>query len=334
MTKRILFFLAVAASVFGADEHKHRDRISIHFENDLFVATDRYYTNGVQIRWLSRDLETAQLPAWALEAKDAFALLRRPGFTHNVGFAIGQSILTPRDLDVTVPDPDDHPYAAWLYGSLSLHHKKPTEAHTLELTLGIVGPAALGEEAQNGIHNLRDLPEARGWDYQLDNEPGIILTYQQKRRFTWRPPANPFGWGFDCIPELSFSAGNVLTRSTLGCTVRFGWNLPQDFHDTRIRTAGSAPLADGQNPDKSKWSLYSFWGVEGQAVAHNIFLDGNTFQGDPSVDREPWVAELHAGIGVRWHRVSLVWTSVFRTEEFEEQEDGHQFGSLTLSWDY
>jgi len=40
---------------------------------------------------------------------------------------------------------------------------------------------------------------------------------------------------------------------------------------------------------------YVFAGVEGRAVARDIFLDGNTFQKSPSVDKEPLVGELAVG---------------------------------------
>ena len=53
-------------------------------------------------------------------------------------------------------------------------------------------------------------------------------------------------------------------------------------------------------------SLFLYATAEGSAVAHNLFLDGNTFRDSPSVDRQPWVGggELGALLAIVPQRVA------------------------------
>jgi hypothetical protein len=81
--------------------------------------------------------------------------------------------------------------------------------------------------------------------------------------------------------------------------------------------------------DKLAW--YLFVGVEGRAVAHNIFLDGNTFKDSRSVDAEPLVGDLQFGLVLTWGRVRLSYTHVLGSHEFKTQPGNTQFGVASLS---
>ena len=45
----------------------------------------------------------------------------------------------------------------------------------LTLQLGVVGPGALGKEAQNDVHQFIGKDQAQGWSSELQNEPGIDI---------------------------------------------------------------------------------------------------------------------------------------------------------------
>jgi hypothetical protein len=50
-------------------------------------------------------------------------------------------------------------------------------------------------------------------------------------------------------------------------------------------------------------SGFIFGAVDGRAVARDIFLDGSTFRDSRSVNKEPFVADISAGVGLiagRW----------------------------------
>lgn len=338
MSVRLLFVSAILSlslqTIAGKTEDGHwlanPYSLSLHIDNDMFVQTDRYYTNGLRLSFLSRDLEEMRLPEWAKRVQRSVPLFDRAGYTNNIGLAVGQNMYTPRDITIAALQPDDHPWAGWLYLGLSLHHKSLRDLHKLELQLGVVGPESLADRAQILTHKIRNRDRPEGWENQLRTEPGIRLSYAYILR--WREWGDPRAWNGDLIPDFGLSLGNIRTDASLGATLRAGWRVPKDFHSLRIDEAGYA-IAQGEE-FSSGWrdfSAFAFFGLRGNAVIRDIFLDGNTFRDGPSVTRRPWVGTLVAGIGVRWHRYRIAYAHVMRSLEFEQQDSGQEFGSITLT---
>ena len=73
---------------------------------------------------------------------------------------------------------------------------------------------------------------------------------------------------------------------------------------------------------------YLFGGFDGQLVADDITLDGNTFESGPSVPRNWLVGELELGAAVMFNNWRVSYTQVFETHTFRGEQGGlHQFGS-------
>lgn len=315
--------------------------LSLIVENDVFAGTDRNYTAGHKLAYVTEgkrspdDIVTGgfgRLIADAIYGLDTIRTQNSDGVSDNdivihEGFALGHSIFTP--TDITTPDrlPDQHPYAGWLYGTYSIVGAHDNVVDTFAVDLGILGPSALGEEIQRGWHQIIDGQDPRGWDNQLKDEPGIVFTYQRQWRYDLRNSIGRFG--LDILPTIGASLGNVRTQATLGTTLRAGYNLGNDYGPPRIRPAlaGSAVLdhaADGV-------SVYLFGGVEGRAVLRNIFLDGNSWRDSLNVQRKPLVADFQVGAVVQTPGFQLAYTFVIRTEEFDGQQEEQQFGAVSLS---
>lgn len=305
------------------ERNDKKGTLSFTFENDVFTGRDDGYTNGVRASWTT--------------AADNVPLLLRPianaipSFPHEgtkrVSYAIGQSMFTPNDIEAYSLQPDDRPYAGWLYGSVGLISDTGSQYDTLELTLGVVGPASMGKQTQRFIHEyVTDSPEPHGWYHQLDNEPGIVLSYDRKWRSYYQFSA--FGHGVDFTPHAGASLGNVLTDAKLGATVRIGRNLPSDYGPPRIRPSVSG--SDFFIPTKG-FSWYLFAGTEGRYVARNIFLDGNTFSDSHSVDKEHWVGDIQMGLAMTYNDWRVAYTHIMRTREYETQEEAETFGAFTIS---
>jgi hypothetical protein len=301
---------------------------SIVEENDLLWKpfgdhTDRHYTQGLKLVYMGGATVFTNVASRLDRLMSGVGMNDgRPAF----GFAVGQNIYTPEDYSVDVPDPDDRPYAGWLYGELIFQRSSaPTGLPALEtftVSLGVVGPEALGEQAQNTMHEIREFPLANGWDAQLETEPALLLKYDRRWRLT---PSHQLRSVFDMVPHVSGNLGNVTISAETGLMLRAGWNLPADFGAVRIDSAAS-PVSNG-----TCWSAYAHAGATGRVVGHNLFLDGNTFRDGPSVDREPWVADVIWGVAIQCGRhVSFHWTWIYRTEEFTTQRGPDKFGSASL----
>lgn len=337
---RLIVGLLVAglAPQAGAADPEKTENLMFYFENDTFGGTDANYSNAVKVAWISEDLD---------EMGDAddylpkeLPLLGRffsgPGYQRNLGISFGQNIFTPKDTDAEELVEDDRPYAGFTYLAFAIHRKNRHLLDTLELTLGIVGPASLAEETQNTVHEIIDSDKAQGWEHQLENEPGLALTFQRN----WRLASgeSESGWGWDFIPHLGATAGNVAVFANAGAGLRFGYHVPEDFGTGLIRPGGnvSAPAApsDPRISTREDFGLFGFIRAEGRAVALDIFLDGNTWEESHSVDKNPLVGDVAAGIAFIYKALKLTYTHVYRTETFKEQRDAQTFGSVSLTVTY
>ncbi len=296
---------------------------NVVFENDIFSGQDRNYTNGIRFAYLSPESDVPDAANWL-----ASHVLPLDETGHKrISIAAGQSIFTPRNLGLTVPDPSDRPYAGWLYGSVGMVSDTGKELDNIVLTLGVVGPDSLAEPTQKFVHHVVDSPQPHGWNYQIQNEPGVVLTYEHK----WRNMLqySPFGVGVDFTPHTGFNLGNITTDAVVGGTMRIGYDLPADYGPPRIRP--SLPGSDFFLPTK-KLGGYLFAGLEGRAVGRNIFLDGNSFSNSPSVDKNIFVGGLQAGVAVTYGASRISYTQVVMTKEFKGQTNDAQFGALTYSY--
>ena len=314
--------------------------VGLVVENDLTADTDKNYTSGIRLNWISPDLtrykDSELLPDWSLPLINALPLINDPGLQRNVGIAIGQKIFTPEDILSNQLIEDDRPYAGWLYLSMAFYSKSVTTLDTFELQLGIVGPAALGREAQNSIHRFRGLDEANGWSHQLENEPGIVFLYERKWRALEAALGN--GLGTDLITHGGAAVGNVSTYANAGLEWRFGWHLPTDFGTSLIRPGGDATGPTNANDPRfsndQRFGIYAFGAVTGRLVLRDIFLDGNSFASSHSVDKEYFVSDLIVGGSVIIQGVKLSYAHVFRGKEFKLQSSGSNFGSLSMSYSF
>ncbi|WP_193173700.1 lipid A deacylase LpxR family protein [Nisaea nitritireducens] len=295
---------------------------NVTFENDVFNGTDRHYTNGVSIQY------TDTLNRVPHGVRYAAAPFIDPGADIRVTYQLGQNLYTPQDIERKIPDPEDRPYAGWLYGSVGVVADTKDSLTSLQLSLGVVGPAALGEQVQSFVHSAIDTREPRGWDSQLENEPALLLTFE--RKWAERLVGEPYGFQIDASPYVGGALGNVFTHANGGVTFRLGYDLPKnDYGPPRIQPA--TPGSGFFEPvDDFGW--YLFAGIEARAVARNIFLDGNTFKDSPSVDKNLLVGDLSYGVVFTVGQARISMTQVLRSPEISSESVISRFTSLGVTY--
>lgn len=306
---------------------------SIQFENDFFGGgTDRHFSHGTRIECLTPALQVItdvadKLPWFKTEEARSGD---RNELEARVSFSLGQNIYTPEDTAASQLITDDRPYAGWLYLGFGLVANQGAKRYDkLELEIGLVGPYSFAEDVQKFWHSLFGLQVPNGWDNQLKTEPGAVLYYEQTRRFEMQDVC--LGLNADVLPHFGGALGNVFTYGAAGITFRIGSNLSEDFGPPRIRP--SLPGNAYFRPDRG-FIWYLFAGLEGRAVLHNIFLDGNTFKESHSVDKKYLVGDLQAGVVFQLYRFRITYTQIFRTKEFDSQDRGDIYGSLSLSYHF
>jgi lipid A 3-O-deacylase len=339
---------------------------TLYVENDSFLSTDRYYTNGIR---LTRSYEADGLPRWAHTTRWIEHVLDHvrhcpPGvssescFNFETAWTFGQNLYTPDNIRTSRLIPDQRPYGAWLYYGNVLTLSKSDRQHTLELDAGAVGGSlALGEPVQSGWHallravdNSDTPPDPKGWGNQIKNQPGLQLLYQGRRRLIERLTHSAGLRYFDLVPQVNAALGTVGDSASVGATARLGYNLPNEFPEIipsllpppepsgspEAALAGHhrhPPLArPAASPSARRWEAYLFARADQRYVAYSAFLDGNLrlFGRSHSVSKEPLVTDLQAGavLGCRKWRLSV--TYVDRSPEFRAQRGHQNFLSLTV----
>ncbi len=285
--------------------------LSIKWENDAVDGTDKHYTQGARLDYLSAD---DRLPNWLKSFSSALPAFGYELQATKYGLGVGQEIYTPEDLVNPGIVLNDRPYAGWLFGEALLQRRGQGSLgsyvrETLRLDLGVVGPESQAEATQKEWHNRTP----RGWEHQLRTEIAFDLNYRRDYLFPFRTADNR--WGIDLIPHIGGSGGTVATYANFGTTIRLGCNMPNEF-------------ASGASPEK--WGGYFFAGVDGRAILRNIFLDGNTFVTSHHVKKEPLVGDFIAGMTIVLKAVEVTVSHTIRSREFKSESSTDSFASVTL----
>jgi hypothetical protein len=212
----------------------------------------------------------------------------------------GQEIYTPR-RDAPTPLEGERPYAAWLYAGAEGVIDEPRRQRSVMVQAGIVGPAALGEPVQNGVHRLNGSEPQVGWAHQLGTEPGLLVRYGDERVFEMDlgrlGPAQ-------LRPAWTVVLGNVRTAAQAGASARLG-------------------SPDGRGP-------FLLLGGSNEWVVRDLFLDGNTFRGNSTARKLPFVAAGEAGAGYGFGGWRVEYRFVARGRQYQAQPRPHAFGSLGI----
>jgi len=293
-------------------------------ENDavstLKGTSDQYYTSGLRFNWTSG---TDSLPK---PFADVNRFLLGNG-TQRISLGVQQLIYTPRDTQSAQLPSGDRPYSSLLLGTVNFINDTDLSRSVAGIQFGVMGPAGLGRQLQNGFHGAIGDTKNRGWHTQLQNQP--IFQIQAGR--IWRlPVVNLYGVSADVLPAVSGAAGDYRTYADVAGTFRIGQGLDSDFGNATI-----GPGLDGTDAFVATrpvaWYLYG--GVEGQAVAYDSTLQGNTLRDNsPHVSKTWDVGMIHAGVAVMWHGVRLSYSQNWQTAQFKTSKAGlFNYGSLKLS---
>ncbi len=311
--------------IIRAEKKKY---VTFSFENDsIGSGRDSDYTNGARITYFD-----AQAPVPDVIHKVAGQI---PTFeinqTTSIFYTLGQNMYTPSDITIREAVPDERPWAAWLYMSAGLTTVTGNHVDEVELTGGVVGPAALGEPVQRFVHKAMQVNLPRGWDNQLHNEPGLMVSWNRRWPDALEAKLGPLQFSLE--PNSGVTLGNIYTYGSIGTILTIG-PYDQGIQDSPPRVRPAMPGTGFFATPDDEFSWYLFAGLEGRAVARNIFLDGNTFRDSPSIDKKYFVGDGTLGAAITWDDYRLSYNMTYRTEEYHGQDENTLFGGISLSYRY
>ncbi|HYF60677.1 MAG TPA: lipid A deacylase LpxR family protein, partial [Burkholderiaceae bacterium] len=295
--------------------------LELRVDNDQFAFTpgrdERWYTSGAFLR-AAFDAPAGAPDARLLSGWCALSFAcERDARTVRV-WSLGHRIFTPAFTGTEGPQPFDRPYAAALHAGWAVAAVGERSRRTLELQLGTIGPGALGEPVQNGLHRLIGQERARGWDGQVRSQPLVQLGASRLDAWGGRG-------GADVVTRGALLLGNPLTQASLGAILRVG-RLPE------------GPTWPGEPALVRETGAWLFAGAELRAVARDALVEGETAGYASRVRREPRAGELVAGASfglVADWRLELALS--LRSVEFSTPVETYplrpqRIGSVVLRW--
>ncbi|WP_085317759.1 lipid A deacylase LpxR family protein [Derxia lacustris] len=258
-------------------------------DNDRFVLparSDGGYTGGWRFDY---GFAPAATPGWLEPARQlGGALLGGPA---TLDFSLGQLAYTPRDARIATPQPDERPWAGLLYAALSAHRLDAGFYRSLELKLGVVGPASLARQAQKEVHRIVGSDDPAGWDNQLRAHPAAqVEAIGVLRAAEWGP------LGVDV--NAGAVAGTLRNYGEVGLGLVLGARPPRlpaltpNVHERVVFDAAAMRElgADGWH------GLSAFAHAGAQFYASNRFITGGTYGPRPEVDVRHSVGTISAGL--------------------------------------
>lgn len=290
---------ARAQPTIGAAEYK--GYFHYMYENDLFTATDRYYTQGSIVEFSHPVF--GRSPIWKALSK----ILKGQSTEHIVSFR--QDVFTPKSIRNKTLDSTDRPYA----GTFFFSQKAIARVHgfriSQSLDLGCIGPSALGEQMQKFTHAHTNNSEPIGWENQVANS--FIANYDLWVQQSVLKP----GW-FDLMFEYGGRAGLLYTNASAGLKMRLG-RMNSLFRDPVINEGSY-----------KTWELFATLSGNATYVQYNAVLQGVPWAKSVHVlaanKLERVLYKLDASINFYYKHWGLVYTNTFITPEFE--------GGLPHAW--
>lgn len=297
----------------------------LSFENSNFAIPN---TNGFKLNSI---YPSNKVPKWTETFLDLSSSLKKElkKSQFNFSISLGQQLYSPQNTNAESLIANDRPYASWLFVSAGAFTKNQSHSHSIEISLGVVGPEACGEKVQNSFHSLIGTSAAKGWSNELKTEPTLQAHYQQRLLYkSWKE--KKVFTSLDLIPFWGGSAGNVRIDGHVGSMIRWGFNIPDDFGPARPSAHEGHSFVRPSGVLVKNFSLYGFAAQRASFVVRDLFLDGNSFRESHRVHKYPIVTETEVGAVFHVSNYTAVWRFVVRSPEFEEKSRFNSFASVTL----
>jgi lipid A 3-O-deacylase len=293
--KRIFLYLVLWVNISLAGS------LSFNFENDVFFDNDLGYTNGAKIA-----IETVP------ENTNIISEYLLPYSPKENSHAVYQFMYTPDDISISENQPNDRQWAGVLGYEFITSTTNPSKRkyYATGFQLGVTGKYSYAEETQTYVHKITESQTSMGWNNQLPTIPAINVFYI----FKYKHLDNNYN---DLVWSSATSIG-VNTRTTIGGSYRFGYNVPNDF----ILISEPVPHSIENN-----FRLYSFIGADASMVIYNYFLDAK----ESSVDKEYFIAEAYLGLALELKYIELKFKAISKTKEYQQEDATRPYGVITLT---
>ncbi|MCG8519971.1 MAG: lipid A deacylase LpxR family protein [Pseudomonadales bacterium] len=321
-------YVLCATLGLGVMQPAQSDVVNLSWDNDLLTGSDRGYTNGLRLSYLTARAEApeGQRSTLARSLRDRLQWLPgigAAGTQHALATSLRQMMLTPENIATSEPQYDDLPYAGFLGLETTLWSWNRERITGYGIGAGVVGPGSGAEQAQKWVHKITGSTQPRGWDNQLGSNL-LVGVHAYHGRTLFRS-------GGQVENEMAWVVGTELsgfrTNGTAALIWRMGRHLPVNFIPDYSGASPSIGLPGALDMAGSGWSAFIGIGVE---YVPYSYLDHE--DGPYDLEQAPWVGQ--AGVGVDWHSPGFQISLIVRANTGEEDthKEAFSYGSVAVTW--
>ncbi|MEO6305191.1 MAG: lipid A deacylase LpxR family protein [Bacteroidia bacterium] len=305
----ILHFVAFTQTDILPVTPPQENYFKFNYENDFFSATDRYYTQGIQVSLIHPIVRFSPFSKALLKLKDA---------VNYYGIHAQQDCFTPKSIRIDTIMFGERPYTGTAFISHSLNSLSKEKKLLLQtqLDLGGIGKCARCEDEQKAIHKALDNIAPLSWEYQLAND--FVINYRAKLE-----KGIIYKKNFELMVNANSRIGTLYTDLGTGLNARIG------FFDPYFNNLGLS-----KDPASRKFKIYSIIKTNAKLVGYNATLQGGIFSKDIYVidgnNVERFVFTGSADIVVAFKRFSLTYSRTYITQEYHTGVD-HSWGGIFIT---
>jgi Uncharacterized protein conserved in bacteria len=304
----VLPFVSIAQAVDNTMAYKNIPAdgyFRLNYENDYFTARDRYYTQGVVAEVVHPVFSRSFL-------RYAFPGLKNGN--KRVGIAFEHDAYTATKIDRDSILYGDRPFTAVLaLRPFAISTDGYKQRLTSALTLGVIGPAAGGNEVQTTIHENTGNIIPKGWRNQIAND--IAINYQLGYERNMVMVKNNFAINADAVIRL----GTISNKASVGSTFIVG--------------LFSSPFST-TTPER-KFNVFVYDRPSVNVIAYDATLQGGMFNKNSmytidAANIRRATFENRWGVGLRYKAINLEYFQTYLTKEFDSQMD-HRWGGIQIA---
>ena len=247
------------------------------YEDDDFLnirgrGTDNAYTNGTRIELFytkkkpSRFLLDRALPAAGDSSVNIY------------GWGVMELMYTPNDISDPDYQPNDYPWSGALVATHTLYSYNPQKKYDFqtEVVLGVMGPAALGEQLQTVVHRIIHSQRPEGWGHQYRNALLLNVNFTAERQLaSWGPHVEVIGGS-------QVFLGTMQNGVAFYPLIRIGKMTPY-FNGFFSQYTGPGKHTGGKH--RNGLQAYFVIKPEGQLIFTNALLEGGLFTSNPNLKK-------------------------------------------------
>jgi lipid A 3-O-deacylase len=306
------FCLCFSLCIYTLAVQAQRQQLLLVSENDSYTLkiTDRYYTNGIALRYSKAIAETGKKKKL-------------------LNIEAGQSIFTAYDTRKTYYYRSlDRPYTGFLYAKGGLSYLYNNEnVFRWNIIAGVTGEAAKGQEVQKFVHHLLGFKPSYGWESQLRSDVAFNVQASYYQHLL-QPSVKRT---FDAFIATDAMIGTTFTKISVGAFFRTGAFEPSynsAWWDGRINRSG-------KNQQSKHHELFFYFEPSVVAQVYNATIQGGLFanqEGRFISDIQTFIYQHKFGLMYARKKCTMQLGYTYRTKEAKTMIGKEVYGTIAMGY--